>query len=219
MTPLILYHGSVSIITKSMIGFGKTTNDYGLGFYLTEDRELASEWASSKKSACYVNKYQIDTSDLEILDLNSDNYDTLHWLNILIQNRGVHGTTTVMRGGIEYINKHFSIDISQYDVIKGYRSDDSFFSFTRAFLSNQISLEQLSRAMKLGGLGQQFVLKSPKAFDNLQFINYEEVDYIIYSAKYMERDAKARDDFRKELEKDDFEGTFIRDIIREGNRQ
>lgn len=38
---MILYHGSDKIIEKPIYGFGKDTNDYGIGFYLTKELELA----------------------------------------------------------------------------------------------------------------------------------------------------------------------------------
>lgn len=57
---------------------------------------------------------------------------------------------------------NFLIDITGYDVIIGYRADDSYFSFARAFINNEISLTQLSYAMKLGKLGEQIVLKVQK---------------------------------------------------------
>ena len=78
-----------------------------------------------------------------------------------------------MRQGAFYLKTNFLPDISDYDLIKGYRADDSYFSFAQAFLSNQISYLQLQKAMKLGKLGEQIVLKSQKAFNQLEFKNYE----------------------------------------------
>lgn len=216
MAILHLYHGSTETIPRPIHGFGKETNDYGSGFYLTEDVELASEWACSKGLKGVVNHYIIDTSMLKVINLNSGEYNILNWVDILIQNRGVRGSTTVMQRSMEYIHRNFSIDISRYDAIRGYRADDSYFSFTRAFLSNQISIQQLSKAMKMGNLGDQFVLKSPLAFDIIEYIESFEVDPTTYHTRYSDRDTKAREDFRKELEMDDFDGIFIRDIIREG---
>lgn len=41
---MLIHHGSVSIIKKPIDGAGKLSNDYGRGFYCTEDRELSMEW-------------------------------------------------------------------------------------------------------------------------------------------------------------------------------
>ena len=53
----------------------------------------------------------------------------------------------------------FLLDISEYDVIIGYRADDSYFSFAQDFVAGVISLQKLSEAMQLGKLGEQIVLK------------------------------------------------------------
>lgn len=121
-----------------------------------------------------------------------------------------------MKRGSEWLTEHYLLDINQYDAIIGYRADDSYFSFARAFVSNEISLQQLSYAMKLGELGEQFVLKSEKAFSLIQFISSEEVPNAIYFPKRKQRDDKARAAYREELERDDLNGLFIRDILKEG---
>ena len=38
---MIIYHGSKDIIKKPIYGIGNPKNDYGLGFYCTENLELA----------------------------------------------------------------------------------------------------------------------------------------------------------------------------------
>ena len=46
---MILYHGSKDIIEKPIYGQGKKYNDYGLGFYCTDNIELAKEWYEKMK--------------------------------------------------------------------------------------------------------------------------------------------------------------------------
>ena len=215
MSKQILYHGSPDIIQTPEYGKGKSYNDYGRGFYCTEHLELAKEWACIENADGYANKYEIDTSDLSVLHLSSDQYTILHWLALLMQYRRIRISTPVMKRGAEWLKKHFLIDLSQYDAVVGYRADDSYFSFARAFINNEISLSQLAYAMRLGKLGEQFVLKSPKAFDCIRFLSYEQADNTIYFAKRKDRDDEARAAFRAELEKDDINGIYIRDIIRE----
>ena len=82
-------------------------------------------------------------------------------------------------------------------------------------MNNEISLTQLSYAMRLGKLGEQFVLKSPVAFEKIQFVSYEVADNTEYYAKRKVRDDEARAAFRAELERDDLDGLYMRDIIRE----
>ena len=211
----ILYHGSPNILEHPIFGKGKKYNDYGRGFYCTEHLELAKEWACSEGVDGYANRYEIETCGLGILDLTSDRYTILNWLAILLENRQGRLSTPIERRGREYLLQNFLPEYDQYDVIIGYRADDSYFSFARSFVSNGISLSQLSYAMKLGKLGEQFVLKSEKAFDVIHFLDYTIADNSVYYAKRKARDEQARDAFHKELENDDVNGIYIRDIIQE----
>lgn len=214
MSKLIIYHGSPEIRKKPVYGKGKKNNDYGQGFYCTQDLELAKEWACVEGADGYVNQYEIETDMLNILNLSSEEYTILHWLALLVQYRRLRISAPVVKRGVEWLMKNYSLDISPYDVIVGYRADDSYFSFARAFLSNTISLAQLSYAMKLGKLGEQFVLKSPKAFDIIQFISYIPVDNKEYYPKRKARDDEARAAYRKEIEREDMDGIYMRDFIR-----
>ena len=157
----------------------------------------------------------MDTEGLSILDLSSDEYTILHWLALLIEYRKFRISTPIMKRGVDWLREHFLIDLAPYDMVVGYRADDSYFSFARAFINNEISLAQLSYAMRLGKLGEQVVLKSKKAFDEIKFVSYEVCDNTIYYAKRKARDDEAREAFNAELEKEDLNGLYMRDIIRE----
>lgn len=45
MGEIVLYHGSFNKVVVPQYGLGETKHDYGKGFYLTENVELAKEWA------------------------------------------------------------------------------------------------------------------------------------------------------------------------------
>ena len=79
-----------------------------------------------------------------------------------------------------YIFNNFAVDYKKYDIIKGYRADDSYFSFATAFLNNTISIAQLEKAMVLGKLGEQIVAMSKKAFNALTFIESYQAPKEIY---------------------------------------
>ena len=132
-----------------------------------------------------------------------------------MENRRFRVSTPVMRRGVQWLKDHFLVNISKYDLIIGYRADDSYFSFARAFISNEISLSQLNYAMWLGKLGEQYVLKTEKAFNQLAFKSAELADNAIYYARRKMRDDEARNAFFAELEKEDASGIYMRDIIRE----
>lgn len=215
MSKLILYHGSPVIIEHPVFGKGKPYNDDGKGFYCTEHIELAKEWACSENIDGYANQYEIELSDLRILNLSSDEFTILNWLALLIKHREARLSTPLAKRGKEYLLQNFLPEFENYDIIVGYRADDSYFSFARSFVSNEISLKQLGIAMKLGKLGEQIVLKSQKAFDAIKFVDYEIADNSIYYAKRKSRDEEARAAYIKELENEDLDGIFMRDIIRE----
>lgn len=210
-----LYHGSLEIVKKPLYGKGKSYNDYGPGFYCTEEIALAKEWACTENKDGYVNQYTLDMSELKVLNLSSDEYTILHWLAFLMKFRIVRVSSPLMKRSSSWLIENFFPDVSDADVIIGYRADDSYFSFARAFVNNEISIAQLSYAMKLGKLGEQVVLKSPTAFERIHFQKSIYVDRTEYYPKRQARDLEARDLYLKELEKDDENGLYIRDLIRE----
>ena len=213
----ILYHGSEFLIEKPEFGKGARHNDYGRGFYCTETIELAREWACAKQKNGYVNIYELDMEGLKVLNLNDSKYHILNWLTILADNRTYWQNGSIAEEAKKYIKEHFLIDITPYDIIVGYRADDSYFSFAQDFVSGVISLEKLSEAMRLGKLGEQIVLKSPKAFETIYFQNYENVDAEIYYIKKAEREREARREYRRrKKESADIHELFMLDIMREG---
>ena len=86
-TMITIYHGSNKIIEKPRYGVGKPYNDYGLGFYCTKELGLAREWAVSEQQDGYANQYQLELNGLKVLDLSAKEYNILHWITILLQNR------------------------------------------------------------------------------------------------------------------------------------
>ncbi|MDE7434715.1 MAG: DUF3990 domain-containing protein [Lachnospiraceae bacterium] len=190
-----IYHGSKDIIKKPVFGYGKIYNDYGLGFYCTDRLEMAKEWGVDIGCDGYANCYTIDCGDLTILNLNSDKYCILHWLAILLENREFDIPSGLALEAKEYILSRFAVDYKSYDIIIGYRADDSYFSFAQDFINGTISYRQLNNAMHLGKLGQQFVLKSKKAFDKIIFEGYEIADSKEWYLKKMQRDKSARREY------------------------
>ncbi len=215
MSKLILYHGSPEIIEKPLFEKGKEYNDYGRGFYCTEHIELAKEWACTDGIDGYANRYEIETDGLKVLKLSSDEFTVLNWLAILLLHRKPKLNTPVSVQGRKYLIENFVPDFEDSDLIIGYRADDSYFSFARSFVNNEISLRQLSFAMRLGKLGEQIVLKSNTAFDRIEFIDYTVADNAVYYAKRKARDEEARAAYIRELETDDINGIYMRDILRE----
>ena len=195
---LTIYHGSSKIIERPDFGTGNPHNDYGLGYYCTESMELAKEWASSTETDSFANQYQLNLTGLSTLSLTSGDYHILNWLSVLLENRRFRIDGAIAQQAKAYISENFSVDYKQYDIIRGYRADDSYFSFANAFLNNTISVTQLEKAMVLGKLGEQIVLISQKAFASIEFVNAIPAPNEIYLPKELARDTAARKDFQQE---------------------
>ena len=214
---LTIYHGSSKIIERPDFGTGNPHNDYGLGFYCTERMELAKEWASSTETDGFANQYQLNLTGLSTLSLTSGDYHILNWLSVLLENRRFRIDGAIAQQAKAYISENFSVDYKQYDIIRGYRADDSYFSFANAFLNNTISVTQLEKAMVLGKLGEQIVLISQKAFASIEFVNAIPAPNEIYLPKKLARDTAARKDFQQEKARGSIlTEKYILDIMREG---
>ena len=210
-----LYHGSVNKIEQPVFGEGKVHNDYGRGFYCTEHVELAKEWACSADSDGYANHYRLDMEGLSVLNLNTPEYNILNWLAVLLENRKFNVAEGLPQRARAYILENFKVDYKKYDIIIGYRANDSYFSYAGDFVNGTLSLSDLSEAMRLGKLGEQVVLKSRKAFESLTFVEAVKAPRGEYFAKYRQRDEEARGKYRQMASKPMAENEiYVIDIIR-----
>lgn len=125
MSNLTLFHGSDHIIEKPDFHLGKTNNDYGRDFYCTEELEMAKEWTCKQNNDGFANKY------------------------ILLKNRTFRLSSEIAEDARQYIIRNFSIDLDEYDIVIGYRADDSYFSFAESFIQNGIPLRSLNQALRL----------------------------------------------------------------------
>lgn len=210
-----IYHGSEKIVEQPVFGEGKKNNDFGLGFYCTESEHLAKEWAVSSQRGGFANCYTLDTEYLNILNLNSPEYTILNWIAVLIQHRLFSIKSPVARRAKNYLIENFSINVNAFDVITGYRADDSYFDYAEAFLNNGITVEQLAQAMHLGKLGEQIVIKSEFAFSKLKYEGFDIAENSQYYVLRKSRDDEANQLYLKMLEEEN-DGLYIQDIMRGG---
>ena len=116
------------------------------------------------------------------------------------------------------MQKYFFVDPSRFDIIIGYRADDSYFSFAQDFVAGAISLKKLSEAMHPGRLGEQIVLKSEAAFQNIRFVGAEPADAETWYEKKAIRDREARRAYRRTRQSSAGDGInelYMIDIMRE----
>ena len=212
---ITIYHGSKQIVEVPTFGLGKKNNDFGLGFYCTESDDLAKEWAVSSLQNGFSNRYLLDTEYMKVLNLNSPDYTILNWIAVLVEHRLFSIKTPVARRAKRYLIDNFAINVNAFDLITGYRADDSYFDYAESFLNNGISVEQLARAMRLGKLGEQIVIKSQFAFSRLQFQGFDVAEREQYYVLRKARDDEANQMYMDMLEEES-DGLYIQDIMRGG---
>ena len=213
---MIVYHGSDHIIETPVYQGSKRTNDYGTGFYTTESKELAKEWACGDGRDGFANSYELNPEGLRVLNLNSPEYNILNWLAVLTKHRSYWQNGSIAEEAKDYLQAHFSVDLTPFDIVIGYRADDSYFTFAQDFVSGAISLNKLSEAMRLGRLGEQIVLKSREAFSHIRFLGAEPAIAETYFEKKSMRDREARRAYRQTRRAaDGMNELYILDIMRE----
>ena len=168
-----------------------------------------------RKHCQNANHYKLNLDGLSVLNLNGPEYTILNWLAVLLENRKFNVADGLPQRAKEYLLESFKVDYKDYDIIVGYRANDSYFSYAGDFVNGTLSLSDLSEAMRLGKLGEQVVLKSEKAFEALTFVEAVEAQRQEYFAKYKTRDQEARDKYRQIASKPMAEKEiYVLDIIR-----
>ena len=210
-----IYHGSENIIKKPEYLKGNIHNDYGLGFYCCSNKSLAKEWAARRNGSGYVNCYHIRDDRLKILDLTKPPYnDVLYWVALLMHNREL--STSLKENfprELKYLKDKYLLDVSQFDIVIGYRADDSYFHFPEAFVRSEITLKSLNTIFQAGDLGKQYVLISKRAFDLIHFVSFEEV-FFNYKEDYYKRKSEADKVFADLLKSDRYSKEIrLRDLI------
>ena len=203
MGTIILFHGSPNKVVVPQFGFGEGTHDYGKGFYLTENIELAKEWAVCRPDETngWVHKYELETDDLKILDFQEHNI--LSWLAELMKHRDASDSRRYKVLSKKFIAE-YGIDTSEYDVIKGWRANASYFYIAKEFVRDNIDMDILEELLSLGGLGIQYCIKSELAYSKLTEVDdgLISVDYSEFNEKYNERDIIARKKMRELVDSD-----------------
>lgn len=211
MGKIFLYHGSPNKVVVPQFGFGEGKHDYGKGFYLTENIELAKEWAVCRPDETngWVHKYELETDNLKILDFQEQNI--LSWLAELMKHRDASDSRRYKVLSQKFIAE-YGIDTSEYDVIKGWRANASYFYIAKEFVRDNIDIEILEKLLSLGGLGIQYCIKSELAYSKLAEIEDGpiSVDYSEFNEKYNERDIIAR---KKMLELVDSDANKVTNVF------
>lgn len=158
-----------------------------------------SDWILGKQP-CYDTLYkvfenyceQFDVSELNILDFQE--CDILSWLAELMKHRDADTGRRYKVLAPGFIEK-YQISTEEYDVIKGWRANASYFYIAKCFVRDEVDLDILPELLKLGDLGIQYCLKTEKAFLSLKedVTALQEIDYHKINPRYTQRDRNARE--------------------------
>lgn len=148
MSKIILYHGTSDQIVTPTFGLGNEKHDYGKGFYLTPDLELGKEWAvcNPNKNNGWLHKYELETDELNILDFEEK--DVLAWLAELMRHRDAADSKRYRVLAKKFIDK-YGIDANDFDVIKGWRANASYFFIVKEFVRDNIDIDILKKYCRL----------------------------------------------------------------------
>ena len=141
--------------------------------------------------------------------------DNRYLYDILTEGKYPERKTPVARRAKRYLVENFSVNVNAFDMVTGYRADDFYFDYAESFLNNGITVEQLARAMRLGKLGEQIVLKSRFAFSKLHYEGFEVADRETYFCLRKARNDEANRVYMEMLEEES-DGLYIQDIMRGG---
>ena len=185
-----LFHGSTTEKLIPVLDHGNFHHDFGQGFYLTDNLELAREWAVSyNEDTGYVHGYILDKSKLNILDFRD--YNILHWIAEIVSHRNPGTMSRYCKRLIEFLDQ-YKLDTSDVDVLIGYRADASHFNIIKAFVQNQLDYTLLIPSIIKCESGTQICLKTNKAFDNLETTGALERIDKLFATNYNSRDLIVR---------------------------
>lgn len=124
---MIVYHGSIAKIEHPLVDIGRKNLDFGQGFYVTDIRDQAAQWASRlaerKDAPAIVNIYELNTERIrqQFRYFRFDTYDE-QWLQFIVN----------CRQGKD--------DWKQYDVIEGGVANDRVIDTIEAYIAGLMPL-------------------------------------------------------------------------------
>lgn len=136
---MMLYHGSNVKIDRIDLSKSNVGKDFGVGFYLTQNRDHALGQAQRKIEMFSfgvptLNAYFFDENELQNGELAVKTFDdyTLEWAEFVLMNRQSNSRTS----------------LHGYDVVVGPVANDTVGYQIRRLLGNLISMEQFLKELK-----------------------------------------------------------------------
>ncbi|MBQ6084182.1 MAG: DUF3990 domain-containing protein [Bacteroidales bacterium] len=156
---MILYHGTNSIIKSIDLSHSRVGKDFGAGFYLTPDEQIAQRQAERKferfgEGKAIVYKFSVDDDLLNtVKTLHFDSY-TSEWAKFVFANRK---------------NRTLK-QTHDYDIVIGPIADDVVGYQIRRVEEGIISEEQFLEEIKFHTITIQYMFATQKAVDLLMML-------------------------------------------------
>lgn len=159
---MIIYHGSIEIVSKPEIRKSDRSLDYGQGFYATTSYEQALSWvirrANEKKfNKGYINIYEFDEKSVKDFKHLVFESPTEEWVDFVMQNR------------MQNLFEH------NYDIVYGPVANDKVYASFALYEGGIISKQTLIAELKTYRLVDQFLFHTEKSLSILKFIEAKEV--------------------------------------------
>lgn len=152
-----LYHGTNAEFLQIDINESRVGKDFGLGFYLTPDRQVAQRQAERKFEQYGVGKaqvYEYDIDETVIQTLHTLRFDsyTLEWARFVLMNR----------------KNRTHVQAHNYDIVTGPIADDVIGYQIRRVEEGIISEEQFLEEIKFHSLTIQYMFATERSIKLLQ---------------------------------------------------
>lgn len=150
----ILYHGTGATFENPDLDNSREDVDFGVGFYTTQNKEMAKKWASSKRKST-INTYSFNRiGALKIYTFKLDE----EWLDFVTNNRL----------GIDSQKKY-----DKYDILIGPTAENKVFDTVNEYIKGTYTKKEAIQYINVAGFDQQIVFKTEKAIQSLKFIKRE----------------------------------------------
>jgi hypothetical protein len=153
---MILYHGSNVIVEKPEVNAGRRALDFGVGFYLTSNREQATRWAQvvtrrRQNGAAILSCFEFDDSKVDGLAIRRFDAPDSAWLDFVVANRRGLG------------------DSQGFDVIIGPVANDSTMPVIDDYMDGRYTKEEAIARLLPQKFTDQFAFVSEKSLMALFF--------------------------------------------------
>ena len=158
---MLLYHGSIELVSNPEIRISNRTLDYGFGFYTTSSYKQAEDWVKRKLSDAIqvgvVNVYEFDESYLNKLNSLLFYKPTEEWVDFVMKNRT-------------------DIDFDHgYDIVYGPVANDKVYASFALYEAGIIDKTTLIKDLKTYKLVDQYLFHTEESLKTIKFLEAKEV--------------------------------------------